>query len=257
LTAIERYITLLQKQICDQGTALQAISSVVTFWKFAPQRIIISMSKLITYRIIPPSAVVEWVFSEEILSLHRKHWVWELLVMTCDQTVTTIDLLQKKLNDLEDPTLSAQPDPRLKKEEIDLYKRAEDNLAAALQEQREFFLRLFQRFETHLKHLIDVITQKKRSKSKDGGNTEKNGKDNINSGNGNQSTTSNAEGQAPESVDSDEYNYKINLGMFNAIGRKYYKELKPLRETLDILLANTEPAIVVVYEQFSSIIKNY
>ena len=66
------------------------------------------MSKLITYRIVPPSAVVEWVFSDEIVLLHRSQWVWELLIMTCDQTVATIDLLQKKRNDLEDPSLSSQ-----------------------------------------------------------------------------------------------------------------------------------------------------
>jgi len=96
IITITRYINLLRKYITDYPTAIQAISSIVSFYKTTPQRIIITLNKFVTFRVIPPSAIVEWLFSDDVLPLLRKQWVWELLFMGIDQTIDTLHLLQKK-----------------------------------------------------------------------------------------------------------------------------------------------------------------
>jgi len=262
LTTVERYITMLRKYITDNTTALQVVISVVTFWKYSPQRIIISLNKFIAFRIVPPSAIVEWVFSDEVIPLLRKQWVWELLFNAVDQTIDTVRLLKKKLSDLGNP----DQNPNATEEEKEAYRRADDNLAAALQEQREFFLILFQRFEIMLKHFIEVKKQKEA----------------FHTPSPNTTSTTNTEdtlmevdilppkikeekvednNSTPQTLDKTQYitpyTYRIAIGVLKAVGRKYYKHLRALCETLDILLANTEPEVVQVYQLFKSLITHY
>jgi len=202
------------------------------------------MSKLITYRIIPPLAVVEWIFSEDISKIfHEKYWIFELLLMTADQTVIAIELLQKKISEME--SLGGNS----RKEEADvLYKRAEDNLLAAVQEQREFFLRVFQRFETLLKSLAEKIDATKSGKT----NVEPK-KEEI--------QDEKKEVSKSEKVFNDTEllgrRLKVVLGIFHTIGRKYHKELRGLRDMMDLLLSNTHPVVAAVYTNFKALELNY
>ena len=47
---------------------------------------------------------MNWIFSEEVVQLHKKHWVWELLANTIEKSITTMELLQKKLAETENPS---------------------------------------------------------------------------------------------------------------------------------------------------------
>lgn len=255
LTSIERYVPVLQKFICDLPSALQAITSAQIFWKFSAQRFIIVMSKLITYRIIPPPAVVEWIFSEEISKIaHEKYWIFELLLMTADQTVTTIELLHKKLSEMENPNHTDSS--RARKEDVDAYKRTEDNLLAALQEQREFFLRVFQRFETLLKTLAEQLDLKKSTVSNNSESAEK--KEHVNSDHPPMTETEEKKPEKPlDELQNLETRVNATLGLFHTFGRKYHKELRNLREMMDLLLSNTHPLVSASYAKFKSLGFNY
>jgi len=252
LTTVERYNAMLRKYIVDHTTALQVVVSVVTFWKYSPQRIVISLNKLIAVRIVPPSAIVEWVFSYEVVPLLRKQWVWELLFNAIDQTIDTLRILRKKLSDMENPNQN----PNATEEETEAYRRAEDNLAAALQEQQQFFLILFQRFEVMLKNLIEMKKKNETESSQTTMDTEASieveAELKIKEEKENQKT-----GPVDKSKFITQYTYRIALGVFQAVGRKYYKHLRALCDTLDILLSNTEPEVVLIYHRFKSLIDHY
>jgi len=211
------------------------------------------MSKLITYRIIPPLAVVEWIFSEDIAKIFpEKYWIFELLLMTADQTVIAIELLQKKISEMESLGSNSR------KEEADVqYKRAEDNLLAAVQEQREFFLRVFQRFETLLKSLAEKLDAIKSGKTKDLSDSNHVSSVEIKK----ETQDEKKEVSKSEKVFTDtellERKLKVVLGIFHTIGRKYHKELRGLREMMELLLSNTHPTVAAVYTNFKALELNY
>jgi len=90
------------------------------------------------------------------------------------------------------------------------------------QEQKELFLTLFQRFEMILKNFGD----KKDAEDK------------------------------MEDVTTD-YTHRILLGAFKIVGRKYYKYLLSLSDTLDILLSQTDPVISSLYQSWKSVMTYY
>uniref|UniRef100_A0A6B2KXX1 MIF4G domain-containing protein n=1 Tax=Arcella intermedia TaxID=1963864 RepID=A0A6B2KXX1_9EUKA len=233
LVSMERYLGLFRHYIRDQNTFLQAVVSTVNFWKYSPQRINISISLFIRSRIIPPSAIIEWIFSTEIenqSNMYKNQWIWELLFSTIDNTKQTIHLLRRKLNDLENP----KQNPNATDDEREAYKKCEDNLAAALQEQKEFFLLLFQKFENMLQNTKE---------------REQNEETIINVA----STVENPETDAK----IPKYTYILALGVFKAIGRKYYTNIRSLQQTLDYLLGTADPEVRQIYLLFKSLLTLY
>jgi len=258
IISIERYINLLRKYINDYTTAIQAITSVVTFYKTAPQRIIITLNKFVTFRVIPPSAIVEWLFSDDVLPLLRKQWVWELLCMGIDSTIDTLHLLQKKLLETENPDENFNST----EQERYLYTKLKINISAVEQEQKELFLILFQRFEMILKNYSD----RKDVEDKLVDPTEKISTDVQIF----KSATDTEEvvmqdvvpsGDTQEVKDKasyiNKYTYRILLGVFKLVGRKYYKYLLSSSDTLDILLSQTDPVISTVYQSWKSVMTYY
>jgi len=256
IITIERYINLWRKYIYDHATALQAITSTVSFYKSSPQRIIISLNKLVTFRVIPPSAIVEWLFSDDVLPLLRKQWVWELLFVGIDQTIDTLHLLQKKLLETENPDdFNATDQDRY------LYNKLKVNISAVEQEQKELFLTLFQRFEMILKNYSD----RKDIEDKIHDPTEKISSD-VEIYKSAIETEEVVMQDIPQPSEINEvkdkatyinkYTYRILLGVFKIVGRKYYKYLLSLSDTLDILLSQTDPVVSSVYQTWKSVM-NY
>jgi len=249
---IERYINLWRKYINDHTTALQAITSTVAFYKTSPQRIIISLNKLVTFRVIPPSAIVEWLFSDDVLPLLRKQWVWELLFVGIDQTIDTLHLLQKKLLETENPDEFYSTD-----EDRFVYDKLKVNISAVEQEQKELFLTLFQRFEMILKNYSD----RKDIEDKINDITEKISPDvEIYKSateevvmQETQLTSDDMNEVKDKSTYINKYTYRILLGVFKIVGRKYYKYLISLSDTLDILLSQTDPVVSSVYQSWKSV----
>jgi len=151
--------------------------------------------------------------------------------------------------------------------QMDPYKRAEDNMLAAVQEQREFFLRVVQRFETLLKSITEELDRKKAEKSKNGTSTTTTTTSTATT----TSTTSShvdsderkeveekkeekrEEKKQEDEVEALERRLKLVLGLFHTVGRKYHKELRALREMTDLLLSNTHPLVATVYSKFKAL----
>jgi len=124
---------------------------------------------------------------------------------------------KKKLLETENPD-----DFSSTEQERYLYNKLKINISAVEQEQKELFLTLFQRFEMILKNFGD----KKDAEDK------------------------------MEDVTTD-YTHRILLGAFKIVGRKYYKYLLSLSDTLDILLSQTDPVISSLYQSWKSVMTYY
>jgi len=142
--------------------------------------------------------------------------------------------------------------------QTDPYKRAEDNMLAAVQEQREFFLRVLQRFETLLKSITEELDRKKAEKSKNGTNTTtttttSTASSHVESDERKPAEEKKEEKKQEDEVEALERRLKSVLGLFHTIGRKYHKELRALREMTDLLLSNTHPLVATVYSKFKAL----
>jgi len=144
-----------------------------------------------------------------------------------------------------------------------LYNKLKINISAVEQEQKELFLILFQRFEMILKNYSDrkdvedklvdptekISTDVQIFKSVTDTEEEVVMQDEV------------ASGEILEVKDKssyiNKYTYRILLGVFKLVGRKYYKYLLSSSDTLDILLSQTDPVISSVYQSWKSVMTYY
>jgi len=68
-----RYHALLRSLTNTSQARLAVATAVGEFWKHSPQHIIITLEKLLTYRIIDAQSIVNWIFSHQILPLFTKY----------------------------------------------------------------------------------------------------------------------------------------------------------------------------------------
>jgi nuclear cap-binding protein subunit 1 len=218
LSSLERYEDFIPKYIINKEARLQALKSLIQCWETSPQQIIICADKFQTYQIVTPITIVEWFFSPSSRKLYTKQWPWELLYATFDKLVSTHRRLHHQLKEIENPNQR----PNATQTDIDHFRELESKLATSMKEQKDNFLFFFQRFE--------VILRESLIKFKD---------------------------QNTEDDLSNEQWLKITLGHLKAFGRKYYKQLRGLYGTLDILFSNTEPTISDFWKQVKSILIHF
>ena len=85
ISLLERYLRVFISTFTEDSHRLVVLNELYTSWKAHPQRISILIEFLLTYRIVLPQTVVDWVLSESILQVHAEDaWLWEILFRTID-----------------------------------------------------------------------------------------------------------------------------------------------------------------------------
>ncbi|KAJ2602788.1 Nuclear cap-binding protein subunit 1 [Coemansia sp. RSA 1722] len=101
LNAIEKFTPALQR-FADSAEAKLAIARTVEdFWLRHPQFFVMTIDKLIDYRIIDPITVVEMLFDEEHVGQWCKFHLWEILRNTINKVNLRVAQLQTRM--AEDP----------------------------------------------------------------------------------------------------------------------------------------------------------
>eukprot|EP00005_Dracoamoeba_jomungandri_P013753 CAMPEP_0174265190 /NCGR_PEP_ID=MMETSP0439-20130205/25516_1 /TAXON_ID=0 /ORGANISM="Stereomyxa ramosa, Strain Chinc5" /LENGTH=793 /DNA_ID=CAMNT_0015351511 /DNA_START=36 /DNA_END=2417 /DNA_ORIENTATION=- len=216
LNMLERYNHLLRQIISNQKTRLQVVCVVTEFWKNSALHRIISLDKLMTYRIIDNLSIVNWIFSAEVLPDFKRGYVWEILRNTINKTIARTQTVRKQLESCRSAAhaFMDEEDDNKDAPEVVKLRQTEAALETALREQKELLLVVFQRFTISISnHLTNC-----------------------------------------EARDADPYDYWYYsaLGHLKEIGRKYRKEIKPFKDTLENILFTSEvdSRITDVFHQF-------
>jgi len=140
LNTIERYIVVLNTLVKSSAHRHLLIVAVANFWAKSSQHIIILLDKLMTYRVVDGSSIVNWLFDHDRVNSFHSH-VWEILTKTVNKTLARCDTLQRELSAAKDSS-------------SDKVKSLEQAYEQAQREQKELFFAIFQRFSTVLEEYL-------------------------------------------------------------------------------------------------------
>jgi len=147
VNALERFLPLLKKFIISHDTRLIAMKVVREYWRKNPQNIIIVTDRLLTYKLIDYASVVSWVFSADERSNFIRSYIWDILRNTIQKILLRTEIANEELKSAEK---SLEQVPKEEQDgDISESKKVKDRkaaLEAALKEQKEMFLIIFQRF---------------------------------------------------------------------------------------------------------------
>jgi len=216
LAVTERYLPLLQKYINSPETKAITLKAVRYFWQKSPQHIIIMMDRLMTYRVIDNTSIINWIFSTEEQANFTKGYIWDILRNTISKTLARTETVKDELKAAEETWDRIPKDEQ--NENIPEFRRIKDRRASldtVLREQKELFLIVFQRFVMCLNEYL-----------------------------GNESNASY----------HNEFWYFCTLGHLKEVGRKYHNDILPFISTLETLLfSNVDPRLATVFQQIKSI----
>jgi nuclear cap-binding protein subunit 1 len=134
LNTIERSIGLLNVLVKTSAQRHLVIEGVANFWSKSAQHIIILLDKLMTYKVIDGSSIVNWLFDHErVNSFHS--YVWEILSNTVNKTLARCETLKRELHAAIDSG-------------TDKVRALEQAIEQAQREHKELFIVIFQRFAT-------------------------------------------------------------------------------------------------------------
>jgi len=221
LNVIEKYVAVVQ-QVVQAGNAAegrqQIARAVATFWRTSPQNAVVLIDKLMTYRVLDNTAIVNWLFSERMLPLFVRAYVWEILRNTINKTIARTDTVRMDLRTAEEDLAGIKAEgnevPASKEHK---HKQIKETLDNVLKEQKAMFLILFQRFCMVLSdHLQQCDTEKR---------------------------------------EANDYWFVRTSGHLREVGRKYHAEIKPFLATLENLLftPDVDPRITSIFHQFKTI----
>jgi len=154
LNFLERYILLLKSHISDNQQQMQCINVIHNFWRTSPQNVIIVLNKFLTYRVLDPTSIANWVFSEPIITLGKRQYIWEILNKTVDRTIDSVSLGEQKLTEMDDPSVDST------EEEIKNFSMTKDKLEQAKDEKKMLFQVIFQRFSMVLNEYLQSNASK-------------------------------------------------------------------------------------------------
>ncbi|KAL6042364.1 Nucleic acid dioxygenase ALKBH1 [Balamuthia mandrillaris] len=139
LNILERYNPLLRLMANDQTLRVQCLAAVADFWQNSSQHVSIVFDKLMTYLVADNVSIVEWLFSSSVLPHFTRRYTREILRNTIEKTIARTQTLTQEVQALQ------QSSRREENEEIEKkLNQANEALNAALQEQKELFLKIFQ-----------------------------------------------------------------------------------------------------------------
>jgi len=192
------------------------LKAVRYFWQKSPQHIVIMIDKLMTYRLVDNTSIINWIFSPEEQPNFTKGYIWDVLRNTISKTLARTETIREELKTAEEAWEKTPKEEQ--SESIPEFKRLKDRktaLDSVLREQKELFLIIFQRFVMCLSEYLG--------------------------------------GESNASYHSDFW-YTSTLGHLKEVGRKYHDEIIPFLSTLETLLfSNVDPKLAIAFQQIKNI----
>jgi len=216
LNSLERYNELARSVINNETRRVQAIAVVASFWSLSKFHLIITLDKLMTYRIVDNIAIVNWLFSPDQLPDFTRGYVWEILHNTINKTIARTHTLQNELENARRIVRERGVTDEGAPEQAKL-RHTHEVLDTALREQKELLLVVFQRFCLAISNHL-----------------------------------TNCEARNVNPYDSW---YYCAIGYLKEIGRRYHKEIEGFLSALENILftPDVDPRITQVFHQFKNV----
>lgn len=107
-TVLERYGQVFAKLASDQGLQVFLIQEVSRIWQNNAQMTVISIDRMMGYRIISNLSIASWVFAtENVQQFHTSDWIWEVLRNAINKTINRTADLRKEVTAAEKGLLLA------------------------------------------------------------------------------------------------------------------------------------------------------
>ncbi|TPX62408.1 hypothetical protein PhCBS80983_g00437 [Powellomyces hirtus] len=156
LNVVERYIGLLREYNSTEHARGHTVRIINDFWKYNTQFTEIILDKLTNYRVIDPKSIVSWVLDPAVLETSfTRFYIWAVLRSTLAKVNFKVEQLTLKLAEkktrADQMNVDGEEDTTV--DNADEITALDENRAAALREQKEVFLQVFQKF-------VDVIHAK-------------------------------------------------------------------------------------------------
>lgn len=214
LNVLERYHALLRSLAGTVQARLAVTTAVGEFWKHSPQHIIITLEKLMTYRIVDAHSIVQWIFSHQVLPFFTQGYLWDILRNTIDKTVMRTEVMRKELKAVQpdqQPALAEASGASTTATAVDdvRLQQARESYQTALRDQNDLLLLVFQSFVVVLANHLANSRER----------------------------------------DADPYDawYRSAMGHFKEVARRYHREAKALGAPLaDAFAQSSDPRITDV-----------
>ncbi|VDK86679.1 unnamed protein product [Litomosoides sigmodontis] len=98
--ALTRYYSTLKEFIGGREDAqLTILRTLYETWKFHRQMIVVLVTKLLKMSLVDASAVVAWLFSDEMKSEFERQWIWEVLTRALEHVSGHVHRTRQAIED--------------------------------------------------------------------------------------------------------------------------------------------------------------
>lgn len=142
---LERNLTVFQKFVTSNDSKMTVLRTVREIWNNSSQHMIILLDRLMTYRIVDNTSIVNWLFSTEEQPHFTKGYMWDILRNTIHKTLARTETVREELQTAEDALRHVPPEEQLPESpEVRRLRDRQSSLESVLREQKELFLVIFQ-----------------------------------------------------------------------------------------------------------------
>jgi len=212
LNITERFLSLLRAMTATPETKIHLLKTVADFWRYSSLHTIIHFDKFITYRVVDCSSVISWVFSLEVLPLFTKGFIWEILNNTIQKTLARTVSISGQLKDLE----KIRDRDLTDETNLEAVQKHKELYSTAQREQKELLVVTLQKFVTCIGDFLRVC-----------------------------------ESKGVEPFTENYLWYDSVLGHFRDFLRKYLREIRTIKETVEIVVftSDIDQRIVTIWKQ--------
>eukprot|EP00033_Pygsuia_biforma_P000793 GCRY01000925.1.p1 GENE.GCRY01000925.1~~GCRY01000925.1.p1 ORF type:complete len:901 (+),score=278.07 GCRY01000925.1:95-2797(+) len=277
IALLERYQRILLSLYKSPEAKLEVLGHVAKFWSASSQHITIVLDRLMTFKIVDGTAVVNWIFGQEGQALFTGYSVWDILDKTIVKTLARTATVQLELNRAAQHLSEAgRVEGSDTSVEVMRVKQVQTALTKYQREQKQLFLLIFQRFalvvNEHLKTpqpappvdaeaqplladdddevLEEVSLEELEEKEQQRAELTDNHDEYI------QDLTRREKALADPTHDAQDFWLDNTLGHMLAVGRKYHAEIAGSLDTMANLLfseGSTHPRLLAVFKAIQEI----
>lgn len=151
ITALERYLSVLQALIPDEDHHIVAINSVSFVWTNSPQRTIMILNRLHSLRLVHGVSLINWAFTRTDLFL--KEHLWEIVFNACSKEIARAQDANAELSDAQN-TLPPDEEGMGKEAHESTIQHLEVAVSEAREKEKQTLLCLFENFRRVLDSAI-------------------------------------------------------------------------------------------------------
>lgn len=149
--SIAKYRPILKLMNVNNESQICILNTIQEVWSTHQQLIVVLCEKLMKSEVLQYSSVAIWIFSKANSDEFMEFYMWEILHSAIKRTVKNVDKCTKELEQAKDKQskISDGDDDNNNNEETisyEMIEKLEEKLDSALNEQKNLFLIIFQRF---------------------------------------------------------------------------------------------------------------